>query len=404
MQATFNGQERTLREIITLAASAGWKVVKVTKAPGSLFGHIVAVPVPIPMQKMTWPDSQSALLEGGYRSLRTSHQESEQDLIERANSRCGTPTLGSRTELPSFEESRTRFGGRFIRGIGRRVGLGGSKSGLSKLVSTPTQGKKKRPSPLSVSSPILISTSPRSSLSLSPLSATSYAASTHDLRMPPSSPLSPRYRKLSLSRQSSLAQLHTSSSIPIRQDYIPPSQSLPSSATTRQLSHYASQSQLTSSPVASLNVPSSPVATRSRGLIPRRASLAQLNNQASPSSSTSSIPLPPMPDLPASFSPRSPFHRKKEYSGPGPTDSPLSRKRSETLLGLPFRHTRNRSGSLFKGLQMPGAGRKITFESQDGQDQNATVDGHAQAQRSGLLDAPARIDKTRSKARPASPF
>ncbi|KAF9043854.1 S-adenosyl-L-methionine-dependent methyltransferase, partial [Hymenopellis radicata] len=44
MQATFNGQERTLREIITLAASAGWKVVRVTKAPGSLFGHIVAVP------------------------------------------------------------------------------------------------------------------------------------------------------------------------------------------------------------------------------------------------------------------------------------------------------------------------------------------------------------------------
>ncbi|KAJ6629327.1 hypothetical protein B0H10DRAFT_1700489, partial [Mycena sp. CBHHK59/15] len=45
MQATFNGQERTLRETVALALSAGWKVVRVTKAPGSLFGHIVAVPV-----------------------------------------------------------------------------------------------------------------------------------------------------------------------------------------------------------------------------------------------------------------------------------------------------------------------------------------------------------------------
>ncbi|KAJ7348083.1 hypothetical protein DFH08DRAFT_626508, partial [Mycena albidolilacea] len=42
---TFNGQERTLREIIALALSAGWKVVHITKTPGSLFGHIVAVPV-----------------------------------------------------------------------------------------------------------------------------------------------------------------------------------------------------------------------------------------------------------------------------------------------------------------------------------------------------------------------
>ncbi|KAF9066979.1 S-adenosyl-L-methionine-dependent methyltransferase [Rhodocollybia butyracea] len=42
MQCMFNGQERTLREIVSLAHSAGWKVTKVTKAPGSLFGHIVA--------------------------------------------------------------------------------------------------------------------------------------------------------------------------------------------------------------------------------------------------------------------------------------------------------------------------------------------------------------------------
>ncbi|KAF9261125.1 S-adenosyl-L-methionine-dependent methyltransferase, partial [Marasmius fiardii PR-910] len=44
MQVTFNGQERTLREIVALTRSAGWKVTRVVKAPGSHFGHITAVP------------------------------------------------------------------------------------------------------------------------------------------------------------------------------------------------------------------------------------------------------------------------------------------------------------------------------------------------------------------------
>jgi hypothetical protein len=43
MQVTFNAKERTLREIVALALSAGWKVTKVTKAQG----HILAVPVDI---------------------------------------------------------------------------------------------------------------------------------------------------------------------------------------------------------------------------------------------------------------------------------------------------------------------------------------------------------------------
>jgi hypothetical protein len=48
---TFNAKERTLREIVALALSAGWKVTKVTRAQGSLFGHILAVPVDIPVQE-----------------------------------------------------------------------------------------------------------------------------------------------------------------------------------------------------------------------------------------------------------------------------------------------------------------------------------------------------------------
>jgi hypothetical protein len=60
----FNSQERTLREIVILASSAGWKVVKVTKALGSLFGHITAVPTNIPIQqKRARAGSGSAFFE-----------------------------------------------------------------------------------------------------------------------------------------------------------------------------------------------------------------------------------------------------------------------------------------------------------------------------------------------------
>lgn len=52
MQVTFNGLERTLTEMIALTASAGWKIVRVGRAEGSLFGHIVAAPAPIPVSTL----------------------------------------------------------------------------------------------------------------------------------------------------------------------------------------------------------------------------------------------------------------------------------------------------------------------------------------------------------------
>ena len=108
MQVTFNGQERTLREITTLALSAGWKVVKVTRPVGSLFGHIVAIPVQIPTRGRARAGSGSALLEVGKASAvgRASLGRMgfgneldegiemgavEQEMVEAANSRCGTP-------------------------------------------------------------------------------------------------------------------------------------------------------------------------------------------------------------------------------------------------------------------------------------------------------------------------
>ncbi|KAH8096884.1 hypothetical protein BXZ70DRAFT_865118, partial [Cristinia sonorae] len=44
MRVTFNSQERTLRELASLTLTAGWKVEHVSRAEGSLFGHVVAVP------------------------------------------------------------------------------------------------------------------------------------------------------------------------------------------------------------------------------------------------------------------------------------------------------------------------------------------------------------------------
>ncbi|KAK7689556.1 hypothetical protein QCA50_007348 [Cerrena zonata] len=52
MRVTFNSQERTLRELTALTLTAGWKVVQVTRAEGTLFGHIIAVPVDIPEESL----------------------------------------------------------------------------------------------------------------------------------------------------------------------------------------------------------------------------------------------------------------------------------------------------------------------------------------------------------------
>jgi hypothetical protein len=59
MQVTFNAKERTLREIVAFALSMGWKVIKVTRAQGSLFGHILAVLVDILVQEEEEDDGQS---------------------------------------------------------------------------------------------------------------------------------------------------------------------------------------------------------------------------------------------------------------------------------------------------------------------------------------------------------
>ncbi len=48
MQVTLGGQERTLPELRSLAESAGWRLIRIARAEGSLFAHVVAEPGPLP--------------------------------------------------------------------------------------------------------------------------------------------------------------------------------------------------------------------------------------------------------------------------------------------------------------------------------------------------------------------
>nr|BAA32788.1 Ich1 [Coprinopsis cinerea] len=82
MNAMFNSQERTLREIVALTRSAGWRVVRVTQAPGSHFGHIVALPCPIPgVGSMRRPPREKRPPQGRQRD-RVQEQEIQQQSWE----------------------------------------------------------------------------------------------------------------------------------------------------------------------------------------------------------------------------------------------------------------------------------------------------------------------------------
>ncbi|KAF9812909.1 hypothetical protein IEO21_05905 [Rhodonia placenta] len=64
MRSMFNSQERTLRELSTLAQTAGWRIVQVVRSESSLFGHITAVPVEIPAESLALLDNPLPGTEG----------------------------------------------------------------------------------------------------------------------------------------------------------------------------------------------------------------------------------------------------------------------------------------------------------------------------------------------------
>ena len=138
---------------MTLARSAGWKVIKVTRSEGSLFGYIIAVPTDIPPRT----DHES---ETAYETTKEEAQvaSTENDLIGHRISRVGTPTFGSRLDLPSFQESRlaklkSRVAGLMIKG--RSGGVTARQT-----AGSPVGPSRKKPSFPSSSQPPPSPTSP----------------------------------------------------------------------------------------------------------------------------------------------------------------------------------------------------------------------------------------------------
>ncbi|KAG7095079.1 hypothetical protein E1B28_005867 [Marasmius oreades] len=272
MQVTFNGQERTLREIVALARSAGWKVTRVVKAHGSHFGHITAIPTDIPLQNRV---SSSLPSDGRKVSSQTSGTLNiPREILTRSMSRCCTPTFGSGRVLPSLEDAtvKNRFGFVYTKVSGKR------NPNVETLKPAPNvaTARKPRPSPLSIpnsppSAPLRINTSSLSQTQsvirrrpshahMAQLYSQSHQGSISlapgiSSRHPPPSPLSPRLPVSPLSRRSSLANLSLGAA----------SQNPPSLIPIRQLNE-------TSNPTA----PPPPSPTVSRHKLTHRQSFAQL--------------------------------------------------------------------------------------------------------------------------------
>ncbi|KAG6868580.1 hypothetical protein C0993_000845 [Termitomyces sp. T159_Od127] len=278
--------------------------------------------------------------------------------MERSRSRCGTPTFGSRTDLPSMQEAMARFGGGIARsrvpGPIARYRPAPLQPGISRppMVNTSSVGLhlpvKKKPSPLALSSP------KASPLLVSPC-----------LSSPPPT----------MKRHVSLAQLRCPSQqqglgspLPI----LPPDGQPPSPMSPRHphfpqhtSSPRKSNVQVKHSPTRSLTVvnlppPSSPPSHSTSASPPPRPrslsrpkSLAHLHQTAQNHNSSpvlkSRSPVPPLPSLRPGLSPSAssslqspvrvppprlgPIPRRASHA-PAPQASSL-RKRSGTIIGPP---------------------------------------------------------------------
>ena len=103
MRVAFNAQERTLREMAVLTASAGWKIVDVVHGEDSLFGHITAVPTEIPEETLKLlldpPPNEPAQSTPGNRA-RSASTRSVPESVRMNN------TFGTHTALPTEEAIR----------------------------------------------------------------------------------------------------------------------------------------------------------------------------------------------------------------------------------------------------------------------------------------------------------
>ncbi|KAF8995998.1 hypothetical protein BDQ17DRAFT_1330195 [Cyathus striatus] len=149
MQVMFNAQERTLREIVALALSAGWKAIKVTKAVGSLFGHITAIPVPIPTHRRRTNSKHLAIQCRRQGSPSKSRRRGSTEAI-----RFSLRHLRFSNGVALLREGLTKFSGVSIRPKESGGLAMSSKSHLPRpAVASHFDHKKKRPSPLTVPLP-----------------------------------------------------------------------------------------------------------------------------------------------------------------------------------------------------------------------------------------------------------
>jgi hypothetical protein len=132
----------------------------VAKAEGSHFGHITALPAEIPpgdggsnVNSSTGAgDEDAEACPAVLRRAPPEMGEMQREIAGRAISRCGTPTFGSRTSLPSLEETTTKFGGKASKSrlpaLSSRWASKTNSAIYPKTENSPAP--KKRPSPLSV--------------------------------------------------------------------------------------------------------------------------------------------------------------------------------------------------------------------------------------------------------------
>ncbi|CAL1710667.1 unnamed protein product [Somion occarium] len=132
MRVTFNAQERTLRELTALTLTAGWKVVQVTRAEGSLFGHVIAVPVDIPEESLAL--------------LNVREEMSADDMPPMSDLEVYSPPMGdtffSNVNLPSEDIIRSRISKRMFKGKGLKgLGLGAMVASASENLGLKSKSK-----------------------------------------------------------------------------------------------------------------------------------------------------------------------------------------------------------------------------------------------------------------------
>ena len=86
MQVTLGGQERTLPELRSLAESAGWRLIRVARAEGSLFAHVVAEPGPLPSRSVLGTSFPST-------ATLTTAEDGEEEIPPAIRQRGATPVM-----------------------------------------------------------------------------------------------------------------------------------------------------------------------------------------------------------------------------------------------------------------------------------------------------------------------